>query len=215
MTFFSKVKNQNRKFDVPTASRPTSRGWYFLLRRPMLFITKSSSKSRQEKSQEQIQAKKKKLCQKLQKNSQAYASCRRPFWWRTYRFCARIFFRTAKKPKRKFVKNQQKIYPISTQNRPKLFLGQVFVGLWGVLAGKLATRVDFGRFWNPPNPPDGTVLGPSWSHVGAKSKYFGVESVILEVLKSQVATGIDFRRFLKPWTFPIVNNGSSTSADWS
>ena len=96
------------------------------------------------------------------------------------------FFLTAKKPKRKFVKNQPKIYPISTQNRPKLFLGQVFVGLWGVLAGKLATRVDFGRFWNPPNPPDGTVLGPSWSHVGAKSKYFGVESVILEVWKSKI-----------------------------
>ena len=158
---------------------------------------------------------------KWQKISQAYASCRRPFWWRTYRFCARILFLTAKKQTRKFVKNQPKIYPISTQNRPNLFLGQVFVGLWGVLAGKLATRVDFGRFWNPPNPPDGTVLGPSWSHVGAKLKYFGVESVILEVLKSQVATGIGFRRFLKPgrvaWRlFRIVNNGlSSTSADWS
>ena len=84
------------------------------------------------------------------------------------------------------MKNQAKIYPISTQNRPKLFLGQVFVGLWGVLAGKLATRVDFGRFWNPPNPPDGTVLGPSWSHVGAKLEYFRVESVILEVWRSKI-----------------------------
>ena len=79
-----------------------------------------------------------------------------------------------------------KIYPISTQNRPKLFLGQVFVGLWGVLAGKLATRVDFGRLWTPSNPPDGTVLSPSWGHVGAKLKYFGVESVILEVWKSKI-----------------------------
>ena len=87
---------------------------------------------------------------------------------------------------RKFVNNQQKIDPTSTQNRPKLFLGQVFVGLWGVLVGKLATRVDFGRFWNPPNPPDGAVLSPSWSHVGAKLKYFGVESVILEVWKSKI-----------------------------
>ena len=86
----------------------------------------------------------------------------------------------------KFVKNQQKIYPTSTQNRPKLFLGQVFVGLWGVLAGKLATRVDFGGYWTPPNPPDGTVLSPSWSHAGAKLKYVGVESVILEVSKSKI-----------------------------
>ena len=96
------------------------------------------------------------------------------------------FFLTAKKPKRKFVKNQQKIHPISIQNRPKLFLGQVFVGLWGVLAGKLATRVDFGRFWTPSNPPDGAVLSPNWSHVGSKLKYFGVESVILEVSKSKI-----------------------------
>ena len=96
------------------------------------------------------------------------------------------FFLTATKSMKKCVQNQPKIDPTSTQNRPKLFLGQVFVGLWGVLAGKLATRVDFGRFWNPPNPPDGTVLGPSWSHVGAKLKYFGVESVILEVWKSKI-----------------------------
>ena len=104
------------------------------------------------------------------------------------------FFLTAKKPKRKFDKNQPKIYPISTQNRPKVFLGQVFVGPWGVLAGKLATRVDFGRFWNPPNPPDGTVLSPSWSHVGAKLKYFGVESVILEVLKSKTNSSRNWNR---------------------
>ena len=58
-----------------------------------------------------------------------------------------------------------------------------------------------GRLWqvlDPPNPPDGAVLSPSWNRVGAKLKYFGVERVILEVLKSKVATGIDFRRFLKP-----------------
>ena len=73
--------------------------------------------------------------------------------------------------------------------------------LWGVLVGKLATRVDFGRFWTPPNPPDGTVLGPSWSHVGAKLEYFGVESVILKVLETiiiQAEVGIDVRRILKP-----------------
>ena len=99
---------------------------------------------------------------------------------------ALAFFLTAQKSMRKIVKNQPKIDPTSTQNRPKLFLGQVFVGQWGVLAGKLATSVDFDRFWNSPNPPDGTVLSPSWSHVGAKLKYFGVESVILEVWKSKI-----------------------------
>ena len=48
---------------------------------------------------------------------------------------------------------------------------------------------DQGRLWqvlDPPNPPDGTVLSPSWSHVGAKLKYFGVESVILEVWISKI-----------------------------
>ena len=47
---------------------------------------------------------------------------------------------------------------------------------------------DQGRLWQvlePSNPPHGTVLGPSWSHAGAKLEYFGVESVILEVWKSK------------------------------
>ena len=69
------------------------------------------------------------------------------------------------------------------------------MGLWGVLAGKLATRVDFGRFWNPPNPPDGTVLGPSWSHAGAKLEYFGVESVILEVWRSKINSSRNWNRY--------------------
>ena len=59
------------------------------------------------------------------------------------------------------------------------------MGLCGDLAGNLGTRVDFGR------------LGPSWSHVGAKLKHFGVESVILGVLKSKINSSSIVNRFSK------------------
>ena len=59
------------------------------------------------------------------------------------------------------------------------------MGLCGVLAGKLRTGSTMAGF-AAPEPPNGDMLGPSWSHVGAKLKYFGVESVILEVWKSKI-----------------------------
>ena len=61
--------------------------------------------------------------------------------------------------------NQPKIDPTSTQNRPKLFLGQVFVELWGILAGKWATSVDFGRFWPSRWSRAEPKLEPCWGQV--------------------------------------------------
>ena len=90
-------------------------------------------------------------------------------------------------------KIDEEMCPKSTENRsnfnPKSTKTLPWTGLCGAMGGLGWQVGDQGRLWqvlDPPNPPDGTVLSPSWSHVGAKLKYFGVESVILEVWKSKI-----------------------------
>ena len=97
-------------------------------------------------------------------------------------------------------------------------LGGHFRGLGGFgghVGGILAQRVIFGGFLHPGDPPNGAMLGPNSSHVGAKLEYFRNGVAVVGVLERGFNLKGSWHRFLKDFgqksnpNRPTLDSGES------